>query len=247
MYISCTIHPVGWEHYKVKMSFYIAQYPIFSIVQSALHFTPWYTCLIKHNLSFFGKHTAMLQLLYRLFVHKYLPLSIAKYSFIQLSELEQRQVKKRAHSFNTAAQDSNLSSLSWVWSSSHCTIACHCNIDVVCWQYAAVTSKISSRDTSMRQWPDCGCMACSSCRRIFSFCTRSRLYLGRGDSFTLLFFSWGPERPGGSGGGLLLNTQGQHHEHITSAEYPSPEVMTWLFVKSECLKTIPFTHSFTRV
>ena len=37
----------------------------------------------------------------------YSPLSIARYSFIQLSELEQCRVKKRAQCFNTAAQDSN--------------------------------------------------------------------------------------------------------------------------------------------
>lgn len=40
------------------------------------------------------------------------------------------------------------------------------------------TSNISSRHTSMRQWPACGCWWDSSCRRIFSLCTRSLLYLG---------------------------------------------------------------------
>lgn len=41
-----------------------------------------------------------------------------------------------------------------------------------------LTSKISSRLTSMRQWPAWGWCWESSCRRIFSFCTRSLLYLG---------------------------------------------------------------------
>lgn len=41
-----------------------------------------------------------------------------------------------------------------------------------------LTSNISSRQTSMRQWPAWGCCWESSCRRIFSFCTRSLLYLG---------------------------------------------------------------------
>ena len=43
----------------------------------------------------------------RLLVHIYPPLSIARYSFIQLSELEQFRVKKLAQGFNTAAHDSN--------------------------------------------------------------------------------------------------------------------------------------------
>ena len=34
-------------------------------------------------------------------------MSIVRYSFIQLSELEQCRVKKLAQGFNTAAQDSN--------------------------------------------------------------------------------------------------------------------------------------------
>ena len=37
---------------------------------------------------------------------------IARYSFIQLSELEQCRIKKLAQGFNTAAQDSNPGSLS---------------------------------------------------------------------------------------------------------------------------------------
>ena len=40
------------------------------------------------------------------------PLSIARYSFIQLSELEQCRVQKVAQRFNTAAQDSNSGSRS---------------------------------------------------------------------------------------------------------------------------------------
>ena len=61
----------------------------------------------------------------RLLVHKYSPLSIARYSFIQLSELEQCRVKKLARGFNTAAQDSNPGSLSRESEAlplSHCTL-----------------------------------------------------------------------------------------------------------------------------
>ena len=46
------------------------------------------------------------------------------------------------------------------------------------------TSKISSRETSIRQCPVCGCSACSSCRSIFIFWTRSRLYFGNGESLS---------------------------------------------------------------
>lgn len=41
-----------------------------------------------------------------------------------------------------------------------------------------LTSNISSRDTSIRQWPAWGCCWDSSWRRILSFWTRSLLYLG---------------------------------------------------------------------
>jgi len=46
------------------------------------------------------------------------------------------------------------------------------------------TSKISSRETSMRQCPVCGWSACNSWRSIFIFCTRSRLYFGNGESLS---------------------------------------------------------------
>ena len=49
----------------------------------------------------------MLQLMREGCSYTYSPLSIARYSFIQLSELEQCRVKKLAQDFNTAAQDSN--------------------------------------------------------------------------------------------------------------------------------------------
>ena len=57
--------------------------------------------------------------------YTYPPLSIARYSFIQLSELEQCTVKKRAQGFNTAAQDSNPGSRSRESEAlplSHCTL-----------------------------------------------------------------------------------------------------------------------------
>lgn len=44
------------------------------------------------------------------------------------------------------------------------------------------TSNISSLDTSMRQWPACGCWRESSCLRTFNFCTKSLSYLCAGNS-----------------------------------------------------------------
>ena len=49
----------------------------------------------------------MLQLMREGCSYTYPPLSIDRYSFIQLSELEQHGVKKLAQCFNTAAQDLN--------------------------------------------------------------------------------------------------------------------------------------------
>ena len=54
----------------------------------------------------------MLQLMREGCSYKYPLLSIARYSFIQLFELEQCRVKKLAHGFNTAEQDSNRGSRS---------------------------------------------------------------------------------------------------------------------------------------
>ena len=95
-------------HQQGKVSSYIVQYPVLSI----LHFTPSQTCSMKHHLNVFVKNSAMLQLMHEGCSYEYPPLSIARYSFLQLSELEQCRVNKLAQGFNTAAQDSNPGSLS---------------------------------------------------------------------------------------------------------------------------------------
>ena len=93
---------------NVKASSYIAQYPVLRTVQSALHFTSL-TDLFTQTPSrlFWEASSHMLQLMREGCSYSYLPRSIASYSFIQLSELEQGRVKKLAQGFNTAAQDSN--------------------------------------------------------------------------------------------------------------------------------------------
>ena len=96
-----------------KASSYIAQYPVLRTVQSALHFatlTDLFTQTPSRLLWEASSH--MLQLMCEGYSYTYPPLSIARYSFIQLSELEQCRVKKLAQGFNTAAQDLNPGSLS---------------------------------------------------------------------------------------------------------------------------------------
>ena len=75
--------------YIEKVRSYIARYPVRGTAQSTLPFTPWQTCSFHGHLNFSGKHSATLQLR-RLFVHISTTVCIARYSFIQLSELCQR-------------------------------------------------------------------------------------------------------------------------------------------------------------
>ena len=91
-----------------KSSYNIAQYPILWIAQSVLHFTSL-TGLFNQTLSqlLWEASSHMLQLMCEDCLYTYPPLSIARYSFIQPSELEQCRVKKLAQGFNTTAQGSN--------------------------------------------------------------------------------------------------------------------------------------------
>ena len=100
MYAVCTT-----DKKKVKASSYIAQYPVLRTVQSALHFTSL-TDLFTHTPSriLWEASSHMLQLMRDGCSYTYPPLSIARYSFIQLSDLEQCRVKKLAQGFNTAAR-----------------------------------------------------------------------------------------------------------------------------------------------
>ena len=89
-------------------SSYIAQYPVLRTVQSPLHFTSltdMFTQTPSRLLWETSSH--MLQLIRESCSYTHPPLSIARYSFLQLNELEQCRVKKLAQGFNTAAQDPN--------------------------------------------------------------------------------------------------------------------------------------------
>ena len=98
-------HDCGINKKKVKASSYIAQYPVLRTVQSALHFTSL-TDLFTQTPSrlLWEASSHMLQLMREGCSYTYPPLSIVRYSFIQLSELEQCRVKKLAQGFNTAAR-----------------------------------------------------------------------------------------------------------------------------------------------
>ena len=90
---------------RQKASFYIAQYPVLRTVLCALHFTSL-TDLFTQTPSrlLWEASSHMLQLMREGCSYTYPPLSIVRYSFKQLRELEQCRVKKLAHGFNTAAR-----------------------------------------------------------------------------------------------------------------------------------------------
>ena len=109
-----------------KVSSYIAQYPVLRAAQSALHFTSLTDLFNQTPFQLLWETSShILQLMRECCSYTYPPLSIASYSYIQLSELEQCRMKKLAEGFNTAAQDSNpgpLSRESEALPLSHCAL-----------------------------------------------------------------------------------------------------------------------------
>ena len=94
----------NWLQTISKSSSYIAQYPVLRTAQSALHFTSLtdlFTQIPSRLLWEASSH--MLQLMREGCSYTYPPLSIVRYSFKQLSELEQCRVKKLVQGFNAAA------------------------------------------------------------------------------------------------------------------------------------------------
>ena len=82
---------------QVKASSYIAQYPVLRTVQSALHFTSLTDLFTQTSSRLLWETSShMLQLMREGCLYTYPPLSKARYSCIQLSELEQCRVKKLA-------------------------------------------------------------------------------------------------------------------------------------------------------
>ena len=113
----CSHVVVEEEEYKLKKgkgSFYIAQYPVRWTAQSALHFLPSLTDLfIPTPFSASpGSILAMQQLRANTKTLTFPPLSIARYSFIQLSRQGRQRREGKCPIFQTVAKgDSNPGSL----------------------------------------------------------------------------------------------------------------------------------------
>ena len=96
---------------KGKVCFHVPKYPVRWTAQSTLHFTPWQTCSFRHQVDFSGKHSAMLQLLHEDYSLTFPPLSITRYSSIQLSELGHCGENENAQASKQQRRDSNAGSL----------------------------------------------------------------------------------------------------------------------------------------
>ena len=81
---------------KVNVWFYITLYPVRWTVQSALHFPPLADLFIPTPFSAFLGSILAMQQLRNDYSLTFPPLSIARYSFIQLSRLRRREVKENA-------------------------------------------------------------------------------------------------------------------------------------------------------
>ena len=118
-----------------QASSYITQYPVHRTVQSALHFTSLTDLFNQTPYRLLWEASShMLQLMCEGCSYIYSSMSIAKYSFIQLSELEQCRVKETSQGFNTAAQDSNPGSRSRESEAlplSHCALRCKLQGDII--------------------------------------------------------------------------------------------------------------------
>ena len=66
--------------------FYIAQYPVRWTLRS-LYTPPLQTCSFRYQLDFSGKHSSHAAITHEDYSLTFPPVSIARYSFIQLSEL----------------------------------------------------------------------------------------------------------------------------------------------------------------
>ena len=97
-----------FNYWHQKVSSYIGQYPVLRTVKSALHFTSLTDLLTQTPSRLLWEASShMLQLMCESCSYTYPQLSIARNSFIQLSEREQCRVITLAERFNTAAHNSN--------------------------------------------------------------------------------------------------------------------------------------------
>ena len=83
---------------------------LYSAVSSALDRSKrstlyrWQTCSLRHQFSFSGKHSSHAAIVQRLFTYVFPPLSIVRYSFIQLSELWHQWRERKCPIFETVAK-----------------------------------------------------------------------------------------------------------------------------------------------
>ena len=88
--------PYGLKKKEVKVWFYIALYPVRWTAQSALHFPPLADLFIPTPFSASLGSILAMQQLRNDYSLTFPPLSIAMYSFLQLSRLRRREVKENA-------------------------------------------------------------------------------------------------------------------------------------------------------
>ena len=98
----------GCRSSTVKVLLKVGLYSAVSIpLDRSKRFTrhPWSTCSFRHQLDFYGKHSATLQSLRKDYSFTFSPLCIARYSFIQLSELGMASWRERiCHHFKRVAR-----------------------------------------------------------------------------------------------------------------------------------------------
>ena len=91
---SFTVIAGGNKNMKVNVWFYIALYPVRWTAQSALHFPPLADLFILTPFSASLGSILAMQQLRNDYSLTFPPLSIARYSFLQLSRLRRREVKE---------------------------------------------------------------------------------------------------------------------------------------------------------
>ena len=98
---------------KVKVWFYIALYPVRWTAQSALHFLPWQTCSIQHQLGFSWKHSSHAAIAQRLFTH--IPTTVYSQVLIYTAESTEASWRERkCPNFETVAKGIRTRALSVV-------------------------------------------------------------------------------------------------------------------------------------
>ena len=95
---------MSWGTQRVKVCFYIVQYPVHWTGQSALHGTPWQTCSFRQQLDFSWKHSSHIPITRQEHSFTFPTQSIARYSFAQLSELGRQWREKNHPNFETVAK-----------------------------------------------------------------------------------------------------------------------------------------------